>query len=324
MSSTMMSAIRIHSIAAVLALTVFAIPARAADPIFPTGSRVGLVPPDGMVAGKTFQGFGDPQKDVVIVINTLPADAYDSLDKSAVPDVLRKQGMTVDKREPFQLKDGKGFLVTGTEMGDKKRYRKWILVAALNDLTALVTVQAPELEPGYPDKILRDALATLTVRTEVPDAERLSLLPFTVGDLAGFRIGDVWPGRAVMLIDGRAEHEPDSSGFPLNARLLIAALPGGPTEPDDRASFARVAFDSIVGITDVHIQMAEPLRIGNQQGFQTVAHAKDVKTGSDIMVAQWLRFGGGAFMQLIGISRPDVWSDELTRMRTVRDSIDMK
>ena len=324
MNSAMLSAIRIHSLAAMLALTVLAIPARAADALFPTGSRIGLVPPDGMVPGKTFPGFGDPQKDIAIVINTLPAEAFDSLDKSAVPDVLRKQGMTVDKREPFELKDGKGFLVTGIEMGDKQRYRKWILVAVLDDLTALVTVQAPEQEPAYPDKILRAALATLTVRAVVPDAERLSMLPFTIGDLAGFRIGEVWPGRAVMLIDGRADHEPDTSGFPLNARLLIAALPGGPAEPDDRATFARVAFDSIAGIRDVHIQIAEPLRIGNQQGFQTVAQAKDGKTGSDIMVVQWLRFGGGAFMQMIGISRADVWGGELTRLRTVRDSIDLK
>jgi len=40
------------------------------------------------------------------------------------------------------LKAGKGFLITGTERADKARYRKWLLVAALDDVTALVSVAA--------------------------------------------------------------------------------------------------------------------------------------------------------------------------------------
>jgi len=39
--------------------------------------------------------------------------------------------MTVDKREPFQLKDGKGFLGHGTEMGGQEALPQWILVAAV-------------------------------------------------------------------------------------------------------------------------------------------------------------------------------------------------
>jgi hypothetical protein len=126
----------------------------------------------------------------------------------------------------------------------------------------------------------------------------------------------------VMLVDPRGEHDANADQVPLNARLLIAALSGGPTEPDDRANFARIAFDSIGGIREVHVQMSEPLRIGGQPGFQTLAKAKDDKTGADIMVVQWLRFGTGAFMQMVGIARAEVWSDEFPRLRTVRDSVD--
>jgi hypothetical protein len=39
------------------------------------------------------------------------------------------------------------------------------------------------------------------------------------------------------------------------------------------------------------------------------------------MVAQWLRFGGGAFLQMVGMAQADGWTDALTRLRTVRDSI---
>jgi hypothetical protein len=158
------------------------------------------------------------------------------------------------------------------------------------------------------------------VRATIPDAEKLSLLPFTVGDLAGLHIENVLPGRAVMLID-----TPD--GVPTNnldTRMFVAAFDGGPTENDDHGQFARMTFGQIVGIKDVQITMSEPLRIGGQSGFQTMAQAKDMKTGEDIMVAQWLRFGTGGFMQMIGMAKAGVWSTELTRLRAVRDSIQPK
>ncbi len=301
-------------------------PARAADAVFPTASAIGLVPPGDMVASKTFRGFADPQHDATILMMTLPAEAYATLEKSQKPEVLHKPGgsdsIVMEKREPIELKAGKGFLLTGLERTNKARYRKWLLVVALNNLTGLITVEVPEDDAKYSDKVLRDALATLTQRASVPDQEQLSLLPFTVGNLGGFRIGDVLAGRALMLVDPRGEHDEKADQFPLNARLMIAALSGGPAEPGQWANFARVAFDSIGGIKDIHVQMSEPLRIGGQAGFQTLAKAKDDKTDVDIMVVQWLRFGAGAFMQMVGMARADVWSDEFPRLRAIRDSVE--
>ena len=307
-------------LAAALAWLVLAPAARAADPIFPIASRVGLVPPAGMVVSKGFVGFEDVAKDSAILIAAQPPAAYPEIEKSLATDALKKNGITVDNREEMQFDFGKGILVVGKQAADKTRYRKWLLIAQAKDLTALVNVQIPEQETAYPDAAVRAALATLAVRATIPDAEKLSLLPFTVGDLAGLHIENVLPGRAVMLID-----TPD--GVPTNnldTRMFVAAFDGGPTENDDHGQFARMTFGQIVGIKDVQITMSEPLRIGGQSGFQTMAQAKDMKTGEDIMVAQWLRFGTGGFMQMIGMAKAGVWSTELTRLRAVRDSIQPK
>jgi hypothetical protein len=302
-------------------LCLFLAPAaQAADPIFPIASRVGLVPPAGMVVSKGFVGFEDVAKDSAILIAAQPAAAYPEIEKSLATDSLKKTGITVDNREEMKFDFGKGILVTGKQTADKTRYRKWLLIVQGNDLTALVNVQVPEQETAYPDAAIRAALATLAVRTTIPDAEKLSLLPFTLDDLAGFHIENVLPGRAVMLID-----TPD--GVPtdnFDARMFVAAFDGGPTEKDDHAQFARMTFGQIVGIKDVQITMSEPLRIGGQSGFQTTAQAKDMKTGDDIMVAQWLRFGTGGFMQMIGMAKADVWTTALTRLRGVRDGIQPK
>jgi hypothetical protein len=321
--------IRAFCFAAALTAIVSATPAWAADAIFPPGSRIGLVPPPGMVPSDAFDGFADPAKDAAILITILPAAAYAQFQKTMDADVLKKQGVSLEKREPIKLDIGNGFLFIGRQVSDKARYRKWLLVAATDDLTALVTVQVPLDDTVYSDRVVRAALATLSVRPKVPEAEELGLLPFSVTDLAGFHVVGVLRGRMVLLSDAHGETPEDASkgvlqvGGP-DTRLLIAALPGGPTEPSDHANFARLSFNEIGGIRDVRVTMSEPLRFGGQSGYQTMAEAKDARSGADIMVVQWLRFGGGGFMQMIGVGRTDSWTSTLSRLRTVRDSVELK
>jgi hypothetical protein len=320
LNSVRTAAIVAAALAFLVLCLILAPAAQAADPIFPIGSRVGLVPPAGMTVSKAFLGFEDVVKDSAILIAAQPPAAYPEIEKSLETDVLKKNGITVDSREEMTFDFGKGTLVIGKQTADKTRYRKWLLNVQTKDLTALVNVQIPEQETAYPDATIRAALATLAVRPTIPDAEKLSMLPFTLADLAGFHVENVLPGRAVMLID-----TPD--GVPtdkFDARMFVAAFDGGPAENDDRGQFARMTFGQIVGIKDVQLTMSEPLRIGGQSGFQTTAQARDIKTGDDIMVAQWLRFGTGGFMQMIGMAKANAWPAALTRLRAVRDGIQLR
>lgn len=330
MICTCFSSARALVVFATLTLAIQAAPARTEEVIFPPGSRVGLVPPPGMVASKSFDGFADPAKDAAILIAVLPAEAFAQIEKVLETDALKKQGVTVEKREPMQFSFGKGILLLGRQVADKARFKKWLLVAAASDLTAMVTVQVPDPDDVYSDRALRTALATLAVRDKVPEEEELSLLPFSVGDLAGFRVDDVLRGRALMLRDAPAatdagkETSKEATPHGFDARMLIAAVPGGPSEADQRADFARLMFNEIGGIRQVRITMSEPLRISGQYGFQTMAEAQDVRTGADVRVIQWLRFGGGGYLQMVGIGGADGWTTVLARLRTIRDSVELK
>ena len=294
--------------------------AAAADVIFPVGSRLGLVPPPGMVPSRTFQGFEEPGTKAAILLTTLPADAYEQLAKSMVPETMKKEGIEVERREAFELPAGKGFVLTGRQTIEKERYRKWLLIASADDLTALVNVQVPEQATNYSAEAVRAAFATLAVRAQIPEAEQLTLVPFRIGELAGFHVEDVLPGRAIVLVDPPSQTA-DGASATAKARMFISALPGGPGEAADRDNFARVAFGQIVGIKDVRLQDAGPLRIANQPGYQTLAKAKDAGTGIDVMVVQWLRFGSGGFLRMIGIARADVWPEMFGRLRAVRDGV---
>src|SRR5271169_146539 len=60
-----------------LALLVIAIgPARAADPVFPPGVRVGMVPLVGLQPAKAFAGFETEDQSVRVLVAELPAEAY--------------------------------------------------------------------------------------------------------------------------------------------------------------------------------------------------------------------------------------------------------
>jgi hypothetical protein len=292
----------------------------AADAIFPTGSRLGLVPPAGMVPSRTFQGFEEPGTKAAILLSTLPANAYEQLAKSMVPEAMKKEGIEVERREPVELPAGKGFVLSGRQTIEKERYRKWLLIASADDVTALVNVQVPEHATNYSEEAVRAAFATLAVRPHIPEAELLSLIPFRIGELAGFHVEDVLPGRAIVLVDPGSQTA-DGAGATAKGRMFISALPGGPEEAADRGNFARVAFGQIVGIKDVQLQDAGPLRIASQPGYQTLAKAKDGGTGADVMVVQWLRFGSGGFLRMIGIARADAWPEMFGRLRAVRDSV---
>jgi hypothetical protein len=194
-------------------------------------------------------------------------------------------------------------------------------VVLAQDLIALVTVQIPDdAAKLYPDSAIHTALSSVAIRATVPVEEQLGLLPFRVGELAQFRIGGVIPGRAIMLTDS-----PNADpGLDVDSHIVVEVAPGGPAQAANRDAFARDLFGTIPNLKDIHLNSAEPLRIGGQPGHQVMAVGKDVRTGKDINVVQWLRFGGGAYLRMIGVARSSAWIQTYARFRQVRDGIDLQ
>jgi len=305
-------------------LALGALPATAAELNYPPGSRIGLAPPPGLVPSKTFFGYEDPSNSVAMMLVALPPQAYADLDASVTAETLKRQGVTMESREALPLPSGKAFLVVGRQEVDNVKIRKWILVASSPTLTGFVTVQMPETATAlYPDAAIRASLATLAFRAAVPVDEQLGLLPFKVSELSGFRIAGVIPGRAVMLSDAPAgaPGSPDSTNEP---HIFAAIAAGGPAQSADRDTFAREVFATLPNIREIRVTTSEPLRMAGQQGHQIIADAKDASGTSPLTVVQWLRFGGGGYMQIVGIARADAWKDAYPRFRSVRDGIEAR
>jgi hypothetical protein len=302
----------------VLAIVLGVSWAHAADVVYPPGSRLGLAPPPGMVTSSNFFGFEDANTNAAIILASLPTDAYAELEKTMSAEALKRQGVILEKREAMSLSTGKAFLVIGRQEIEKTKVRKWILIGSSPALTALVTVQIPEAVKNlYSEAAIRETLATLTIRAHVPVDEQLGLLPFKIAELAGFRVGGIMPGRAAVLsdapVDTQAQPQP---------HIFVSVAPGGPAQTSDRDAFARDVFAAIPNVREVRVTTAEPLRIIGQPGHQILAQGRDAGGAASLTIVQWLRFGGGAYLQLVGIARADAWPEAYPRFRAVRDGIE--
>ncbi len=303
----------------VCVLAAVSLPATAADPIFPLGSQIGMVPPPGLAASTSFPGFEDPDNSVFIRLIALPGNAYGEIEKTMTNDALRKQGMTVDKRENLTLPNGKSLLIAARQQADAVRLHKWLFVAPFGEITALVSFEVPSKAVArYPEATIRTAMATVAVRADVPDIEKLSLLPFKLGDLAGMRVVRVVPGVALQLTDGPQ----DTLDAYAQAHLVISAAPGGPQQTRDRDQFARVALTGLPPLKDVRMVSAESMRIGGQPGHEIRAEGRSPQNDAEIEIVQWLRFGTGAYLRILGFGPKQSWTDHFTRFRAVRDGLE--
>lgn len=306
---------------AVLVAALGGAPARAADPVFPINSRIGLTPPPGFAPSTRFPGFENEKANAAILLLELPAEAFPDVEKGFTDEALKTRGLTVETREPVELQGGRGFIVTGQHTSGTTKRREIVLTGTLSGITAIVSVQiAEEARATISEPALIAALKTTVVRASVPDAEKLAALPYKISDLAGFRVVRGGPDGTAILTEGPE----DTVKAVAQPFVVIGLLAGESPKAEERDTFARRVFSSMPGIKEVKILRAEPLRISNQSGYEILAEAKDANSNTEITTVQWLRFGSGGYLQVFAIARRTAWADLFPRLRALRDGIDLR
>jgi hypothetical protein len=294
----------------------------AADPVFPPGSRVGLVPPAGMEPGQGVQGFEDPNTHASIFVTEMSLQTYPEIEKEFSAAELKSSGIEEESREDVTLKDGTGFIVVAHQKVADQSLRKWALVAKLGDLTAVVLILVPEAaKDTYPDAALRQTLATVTVRPRMPTEQQLALLPYTIGDLGGFQLVRARPDGIALLTYG-----PNPAAIAEEQPFFLIATPNRPAPgPGQREGFARQLLATAWDFKQARNLRAAEIKIGGDPAHEIIGEVTSSKTGAELNVVQWLRFGGsGSYLQMLGVARRDAWDDVLPHMRALRDSIGPK
>jgi hypothetical protein len=300
----------------VLASVLVVSTAFAAEPVYPPGSRIGLVPPAGMVPSSTFQGFEDRAKGAMLVVTELSAQTYDRVAKDFAPETMQAGGMEALARETIPLPGGEGLLIGARQSENGVTMRKWALLARTADMTVILVATLPDAaKDSYPDAALRSALGSVIVRPKLPPEEMLAILPYRLSDLGGFRLLRASPAGTAVLTLGPAD-----TTLPAEQPYFTIALRAAePPQAAERDRFALRALTAFAGRPDLRVVNAGPVRVGGELGHEIVAESRDLRTGDELMLVQWLRFGVSGFVQMFGTARKDQWSAVLPRMRMLRD-----
>jgi hypothetical protein len=289
-----------------------------AQAVFPPGLRIGLQPPSGMVASTRFTGFEDSERKAAILILDLPAAAYSEVENSLF---AKQSGAENVARRAFPFSDGIALLATADVKENGIPVHKWFFLATaiagpVPNLTAFVTVEVPDSARSvYTDAVVEKTLKSISFRP-APVEEQMSLLPYKVGDRAGFHVRQVLPNGVVILSE-----KPSGNPFGL-AYVIVSISSGGPSQQGDRSLFAQDLLRS-APVRDLTITSGESLRINGAPGNELRANGKDA-SNAPITVVQWLRFGTGGFMRIIGVSPISEWDAMFPRFRALRDGIGAK
>lgn len=289
------------------------------EPAYPPGSRIGLEVPGDLKPSTRFPGFEDTDRKVAIAILDLPASAYLELETAVFTKL--PQDLQQAKRESFPFESGIGFLITGIVQKDGTTLHRWSFLAqavgsTVRNLTVLINVEVPENALSvYSDAVVRKALASVTFRP-APIKELLGALPFHFGDLAGFEVIQVMPTGTVVLADNVDEK---ATSRPV---MIVSVGRGGPADPNDRGRFARDLV-ATAPVRELSIKSAEPMRINNAAGYEIRAEGKD-PAGQPLSLVQWVRFGAGGYLRIVGAGPSGEWNQMFGRFRAVRDGIDLR
>lgn len=304
---------------AALAALLLAAPALAA-PEFPTGLRVGLETPQGLVASHRIPGFEDDAHKVLVAIFELPGQAYDQVMQAGFG--KESKALNDVSKGPFAVAGGSGYLLSGQAKVNDHGEHRWMLMAkpdpAKGDkggpMTALVRVDVPDAARSvYTDAVVRKMLASVDFRP-TPTQELLGMLPFKLTDLAGFRLAHVVPGGAV-LTDGPSNNLASAK----QPYVIVSVGRGGPSDPDLRSKFAGDMLRS-GPLSELNVTSAEKIRIDQMPAYELRANAKD-PSGQPVSVVQWLRFGTNGYMRFIGVAPKNDWDKDFVRFRKIRDGV---
>jgi hypothetical protein len=292
----------------------------AAEPIFPPGSRVGLIAPDGMALSAAFQGFEDRARGAMLVLSEFSSQSFTKFEKEFSPERMQASGMEPIARETIALPGGPALIVGARQAENGVMMRKWALLARENDITVLVLAALPDAaKDAYPDTALRAALASVVVRAKLSPEDMLAVLPYRLGEFGGFRLLRTSPdGTAVLTLGPRDTTLPAEQPY-----FMMTPRAVEPPQASERDRFAQRMLVAFVSNPDFRIASSEQMRIAGGQGHEIIAETKDKVTGDDLVMVQWLRFGG-TVLQMFGIARKDQWADALPRMRALRDGFERK
>ncbi|GJE60452.1 hypothetical protein [Methylobacterium trifolii] len=297
-------------------------PLRAAEPVYPAGSRFGFDPPPDMAPSRRFTGFERKEGGATLSVVELPPSAFPELVSTFTDANLLSQGFTVEKREPVKVGEAEGLLFTGEQPGDAAAstpaVRKWLLLVGDPTVTGMIVAQA--LPDAESERTMRALVTGVTIRPALTLSQQVEALPFRIADPAGFRPVRVLAGNSILLTAGPKDQMTNLE----QPILVLAQAVQQPPSADQRDAFARAALYSNQTMKDFVIERSQSYRSNGVDWHEIVARATDMPTSTAVVVAQTIRFAPDGYLRALGVVRQDQREGTLAKFREVVDSVQVK
>lgn len=282
---------------------IFAAPtaALAAEPVYPKGSSIGLVPPPGFSPATTFAGFQDSARNASIVVVEMPVEAYDQIAGKMSAETFKPSGFVAKgDGADWPLDGAKARILRGTQTANGLTFTKWVVLAGTPQSTAMVTAQVPEAERSeIPDAGIEAALRSIVFRAPGSLDDQVAALPFAIGDKVGLRVVRTIAGSGLYLTEGPLDTIKDAS----QPIVIVASNLGQAPPPESRIAFARNALAGMKLITDIKIAVQMSEVAGPVEWARIEGTGRDAGTGTPLHVVQVVRFEGPGYVRIVGLSR---------------------
>lgn len=292
----------------------------SAEVVFPPGSRIGLEPPAEMEISTRFSGFESQEFMASITLMELPAVAFNQALSDLGKAELKRQGLRETMRQNFKIDGRDALIVGGEQIADGQRIRKWIAVIGDDNNTGFLIAQAPKAKNSYSDAQMVAALKSATFRPPLTMQQQAESLPFTIDDMAGFRMVRVISGNSIVLTDGPKDNNLDGE----QPVAVIGVSMGSPPDAEGRAAFARQALASSQNLRNIVPERSEGFRYKGDEWYEIVARATDTLSARPVIVIQSIRFRGGGYIRMLAMVKAEARTGTLSRFLELFNSVEFK
>jgi hypothetical protein len=282
--------------------------------VYPPRSRVGLVPPTGMVFSKSLTGFEDPSGNADIILLEAPAEAYASFDKHFTPECLTNLGfMVLPSSESLRL--GALTATLMTETAPDRAGFQWMLLVKGATVAAFIIARNRDLVDRSRGEQIRDALKTVALRSG-SISERMAALPFQVRNKAGFL--PLVSGDLLILLE-----EPSSTSVPDSPAVLafFASEELSVAGDEQRDQLAREVLNYWGSGFHLKDAVIEHTHASPSRHEMMV---KAMRFGNPMIAVQTITFGANSSWITLGLAKAERQDEILPRFRAVIDSVEMK
>ncbi len=287
----------------------------ASEPIFPEGSKFGLVPPSGFTLATDFRGFISPDIGGSIVIEELPSTAFKHFQKQNIKAAMARIGVTIGTTNAEKFGDLNGIAIIGHQTLRSILFLKCMLFLEGTDATAVISLQIPQKNIGAAGHAPCAALTTVVERREV----RTLPLPFELTNMGGMRKTKNQTAGGVVLTAGSKDLIENAEQPLLLISPSLGAVPKG-----NKADVSRNLLHNFTALGNAKIVSESSLLIDGAPSTEIIASGTFGRTDMPIVVVQWIRFSKERYIRMIGLSAANRKNKAFAAFHRVRDGLRAK